>query len=314
MENRSHALLAGVFVIAMGVFSLAGVWWMTGKREPMRDYLLVARGNVSGLTLQGQVRYRGLRIGKVVDIGLNPQDVREIFVRVSLPEWAVVTQGTRAQINQLGVTGLAYVLLSDDGKDPRPLEGVGEEPPRLNLESSMFDTLAVRAGEVVEQLRQLLARANAVAAPENTDKLARMLGNLEAVTADLTRLSRDLPELSAAARRVLSDDNVERVNRVLSHVERSAGAVPPLADELKALVQSLHAVSGRLDALSSEAGGEIAGSTLPRVNALVADLNRNSRQLGRVLSELENSPQALIFGHGPRLPGPGETGYVEPKP
>ncbi|MBL8483294.1 MAG: MCE family protein, partial [Rhodocyclaceae bacterium] len=273
-----------------------------------------ARGNVSGLTLQGQVRYRGLRIGKVVDIGLNPQDVREILVRVSLPEWALVTHATRAQVNLLGVTGLAYVLLTDDGSDPRPLTGSADEPPRLALESSLFDTLTVRAADVVEQLRLLLVRANTVAAPENTDKLARMLANMESVTADLTRLAHDLPALSATARKVLNDENVVRLNNALASVERSAGAVPPLADELKLLVQSLQVLSTRLDVLSREAGGELAGSTLPRINALVADLSRNSRQLGRVLGELENSPQALIFGSGPRAPGPGERGYVEPRP
>ena len=41
MENRAHALAAGIFVlILLFAIGLAG-WWMTGKREASRDILLV---------------------------------------------------------------------------------------------------------------------------------------------------------------------------------------------------------------------------------------------------------------------------------
>ena len=48
------------------------------------------------------------------------------------------------------------------------------------------------------------------------------------------------------------------------------------------------------------------------INELSAELSTNSRQLGRVLQMLEESPQSLIFGPQKASPGPGEPGYVAP--
>jgi phospholipid/cholesterol/gamma-HCH transport system substrate-binding protein len=70
MENRSHALVAGLFTLFLGVAVLLSVWWIGGKHETSRDYVVVTQQNVTGLSLQGQVRYRGIRVGKVQAIEL----------------------------------------------------------------------------------------------------------------------------------------------------------------------------------------------------------------------------------------------------
>lgn len=58
MENRSHALLAGLFVLLLGACAVAALWWFGGKREPTNEYVVVTHKNINGLNLQAQVRYR----------------------------------------------------------------------------------------------------------------------------------------------------------------------------------------------------------------------------------------------------------------
>ena len=65
MENRSHALMAGLFTLLLGTAAILAAWWFGGKHELTREYTVVTRQNVTGLSLQGQVRYRGIRGGKV---------------------------------------------------------------------------------------------------------------------------------------------------------------------------------------------------------------------------------------------------------
>mgnify|MGYP000873803251 CR=1 FL=1 len=78
MENRAHALIAGLFVVLLGLATAVAVWWLGQKTQDVRYYLLEARQNVTGLNMHAQVRYRGIRAGRVESIDL---DERERLVR-----------------------------------------------------------------------------------------------------------------------------------------------------------------------------------------------------------------------------------------
>ena len=75
MENRSHALVAGLFTLLLGVAVVLAVWWIGGKHEATRDYTVVTRQNVTGLSLQGQVRYRGIRAVSYTHLTLPTSDL-----------------------------------------------------------------------------------------------------------------------------------------------------------------------------------------------------------------------------------------------
>ena len=122
MENRAHALAAGLFAIALGAATLLAVWWFSSQHQDVDTYHLVADGNVSGLSPQAQVRYRGMRAGRVTNIRLNPENPREILVDIEVESDIPVTRGTHASLGSQGVTGMSYVQLDDQGHDTTPLE------------------------------------------------------------------------------------------------------------------------------------------------------------------------------------------------
>ena len=119
MENRSHAIAAGLFAIFLGVGVVVALWWFSDKREPTRDVLLVSSGSVNGLNPQATVRYRGIVAGKVAAIGLDPANPRELLVTARIRADLPITRGTRARLATQGVTGLAFIALDDAGDDPR---------------------------------------------------------------------------------------------------------------------------------------------------------------------------------------------------
>ncbi len=305
MENRAHALIAGLFVLLLGLGILLAVWWFGGKHEPTRELVLITRNSVTGLNPQAQVRYRGIRVGKVLDIGLDPQDTRNILVRISVAASLPLTTGVTAQLNYQGVTGLAYVQLEDSGKSIESLPDLGA-PPRVELKPSLFETLGERASVVMGQAGDIAANLKRLT--EENGHLNHALENL-AVASDSFR---DLPQVMAGVRQVLSAENLKRVNSILATLDRTAGEAAPLAAELRALVASLTMLSRRIDQVVVETGGELSGTTLPRVDALVRDLDGNSRQLTRLLDKIEAAPQSLLFGSARGTPGPGEAGFVAP--
>lgn len=299
MENRSHALIAGLFVVLLGLAVAITAWWLGGKRELTREVVLVTRQAVSGLNPQAQVRYRGIRAGKVVDIDLDPKNPRDILVRISIAADLPLTRGTTAQLASQGITGLAYVALDDDGSNPASLFD-DEDTPRVALRASPLDNLAQRASDIADRLGRLLDE-------KSVANLRRTLDNVATASDGL----KELPGILAGIHQVLSEDNLKRLQGLLVHLEKTMGETAPLTAEVRGLVASLRDLSKHFDQLSTDAGGEFSSSTLPRLNSLLGELQTNSRQLNRVLEGLEEAPQQVLFGRTPPPPGPGEKGYGE---
>lgn len=290
MENRAHALAAGIFVIVMAIAVAAAGWWFSGRTEQTKDYLVVSQRPVSGLNPQAQVRYRGIRVGKVEDVDWDRNNPRNVLIRIRIDDDIPVTRGTSARLHSQGVTGLAYVMLDDDGSNAQPLPAGEGGLPRIALAPSMMDTL----GEVAERLTKAF-----------DDKALADMRRTLANTATASEGLKEMPQIMASLREALSDANRKRLSNILAHLETTLGQAAPLTKEMRGLVASMQGVSERLDRITDEGGtGSVA-----RLNDLLDNLQRNSRQFDRVLQGLEEAPQSVVFGRQSPSPGPGETGY-----
>jgi len=308
MENRAHALAAGLFTLLLAAASAMALWWLGQTKEDASVYLLETRRNVTGLNVEAQVRYRGIRAGKVEDIFVDPKDPRVILIGISVDNRFHLTRGTVAQLGFQGITGLAFVQLEDDGRQPEPLVASGGDPPRLVMKPTALDTLGDKAEDIVGQVAQVTERLARLLDEKNVGNLSRTIENTAVASEGL----KELPQVMAALHRVLSDTNMQRLSAVLGHLEKTAGEAAPLAVEMRELVRSMTGLAGRLDRLAGEAGGELTNDTLPRGNALMKELTANAARLSRLLDSLEQNPQSLIFGRGEARPGPGEAGFSAP--
>lgn len=305
MENRSHALAAGIFVLLLGLAAALAIWFLGGKRESIDNYVLTTDRSVSGLNVQAQVRFRGIRAGKVESIETDPADPRLILVTIGIDDRFKLTKGTTAQLGYQGITGLAFIQLEDDGSNREFLDPDAPVTPRIAMKPTLLDSLGEKAGDIVTQISGLTSRLSKLLDERNTRNLSRTMENVAEASEGL----RQLPQVVAALREALSADNLKRLHGILANVEKTAGEAAPLAAETREMVRSMTALAKRLDQV---AGSEAAASTLPQLNALLKEVNATSRQLNRVLETLDESPQALVFGKGASRPGPGEAGFVAP--
>jgi len=96
--------------------------------------------SVSGLKNEASVRYRGVDVGRVASIKIEPGLSGRIQIRIGVQEDTPVTRSTYAQLGYQGVTGLAYVSLNDDGTSSELLKADAGEPPRIEMRPSIFDS------------------------------------------------------------------------------------------------------------------------------------------------------------------------------
>src|SRR5258706_5758553 len=146
MENRAYALAAGLFTLLLGIGVVATALWFSGETVQNDEYLLVSRYPVSGLNPQAPVRYRGVTVGKVVDIKFDRQEARAILVKILVQTGTPLTEGTYARVGSQGVTALSYVMFDDDGKKPAPLVAAGDQPAGIEVRRSFMGAITASGG------------------------------------------------------------------------------------------------------------------------------------------------------------------------
>ena len=309
MESRSYALLTGLFTILLGIALAATFVWFRGDTRQYNDYVVVSTFAVNGLYPQAAVRYHGVDIGKVGKIALDEKNPRNVVVRVAVERSVPITHGTFAQIGYQGLTGLAYMELDDDGSDPRPMPSSPENPARIEMRSNLFDNLAESSKALLKQSSELLDRLNSIASAENQDRLERTLANFEQASAQLAPALRAIPDVARRAQELLGDDNQERVRRSLTNLEAATSAIVPVAEDSRQVLANMRSLSAKLDNISTVLSAEITDSTLPKVNDLVEQLTRDTKDFRRLIHQVEREPQSLVFGRAQPQPGPGEPGF-----
>ena len=302
MENKSHAFIAGIFALLLGAAAVVALLWLRGDDQVLREYVVVTRHNIGGLNPQAQVRYRGIRVGKVSEIRLDPHDPGDILVTILVKEDTPLTKGTVAKLAYQGVTGIAHILLIDSGRDREPLPYEKGQPPRIAMIPSMLDELGESATSTLRHAQEMMIAVNAVLNEENRKRLSATLANLEAASAGLRPALENLDGTLVQVRKVLDEKNVDRLTNAMAEVG-------PLLADTRRLVIQMQTATEKFDVAVGDASAGGTSALMPRLSELASDFSATSRQLGRVLRLLEDSPQGLVFGVPGATPGPGEPGF-----
>ena len=65
MENKAHALLAGLFTLILLIIAILVALWFNRDKGGRIPYEMATKLSVPGLNPQAAVRYRGLNVGRV---------------------------------------------------------------------------------------------------------------------------------------------------------------------------------------------------------------------------------------------------------
>lgn len=310
MENRSFALLTGLFTLLLGAALAATFIWFRGDNRDYDEYLVSSHLPVNGLYPQAAVRFRGVEIGKVEKVFLDPQNPRNVLIRVSVDHSIKITKGTFAQLGYQGVTGIAHVLLDDEGNDPEPIPRPPEGLPTIIVRGNVFDDLVESSKTLLKQASTLMDRLNGIVGEDNQNRLERTLDNFERASAQLEPALKAIPEVAERAKQLLGDENQQSIKRSLGNLEQATSAIVPVAEDSREVLANIRTLSEKLDRISTELSAEVSEKTLPRINDLVDQLDRDSRDFRRLVLQIEREPQSLVFGRKPVQPGPGEPGFI----
>ncbi|MDH5641774.1 MAG: MCE family protein [Nitrospira sp.] len=321
MEPKVNYVLVGAFLAILGAAVLIGVLWL-GKmdyRGVNERYEAYFRESVAGLSVDSTVKYRGVDVGRVKNIALNPSNPEEVRLILDIAKGTPIKTDTVAILQTQGLTGLATINLTGGSREASPLTALeGQDYPVIKTgpAPSFF-----RSDEAISRLLSdqtlphLLANLDTLAKgasdtldAENRAALKKTIKDLSDVVHVVAVHRADLEKsLSGAAK---SADNLvqltaslnEQMPMLLAKINKSAAALNAMTEEL---VQTSKAVRSVVDDNRSELD-RFSRQTLPEAGLLVTELRQLAGTLARVAQNLEREPSSLMFGRKPPPRGPGE--------
>lgn len=172
METDKHYFFEGLFII---VFSVAAavfaVWLGSPGRSDDVLYRIHFPDSVSGLTVGDPVKYRGVDVGTVKTMIIDPDNSRLVRVDVRLRKDTPVKTDTRASLTLKGITGVVFIELN--GGDPAAQTLLAATPPNKIPEipsektglKAMLDELpklVTKFGAIEDQVKKVMTSVEKV--------------------------------------------------------------------------------------------------------------------------------------------------------
>lgn len=318
MENKAHALLAGLFALLLSLGLLTALWWMGGDHTEQTGYRIVSEIPVSGLNPQAAVRYRGVTVGRVDDIALDPDNPNRIVMTIAVNAALKLNRDTYAELASQGLTGLAYIELDSPGTDTSPL-GDAPIPLRQSAIKSMMESgkdIIAKTVKLEDNADKLLTALNRLFTEDNTQKIGRLLDNMERSSGALEPLLRSSRHTSEKAGKLLDEIKPHELSATLDALRQAsmsaretAETARPTLIQVQKSLQEFERALRHIEQTTAELGGNLNTETLPRIHELTHQLNRDAQSLNRLMETLEQHPQSAIFGKPVAQPGPGEKGF-----
>lgn len=279
MSDRANKVKIGAFVVtALVLFAIVmaalGAWSFLGSRCV---FMTIVGQSVQGLEKGAKVKFKGVSIGEVTDIKINPNDSNVLIFMEFNPEAIEsssggdgfdnpisrdkalreflrkqIAKGLRCQLRYGGISGNLYVEISlfDVSKHPvRQFSLPENHPPYLPSASSVL------MDNILEQTQKSLTKIAAVdfvrlseKAEELIDTGNQLLNNKDFVNAvrEIKKLSESLRDLSEDFRQTIGGESVKE-----------------LVDEMKVAMRDVNKASMKIANFIDESGVVIRQSEIP---------------------------------------------------
>lgn len=317
METRANYVLIGTFVfIAAAAVLLFVVWISGGALSRATDtYDVVFEGPVNGLTVGGEVRFNGIKVGEVERLSLDRADPNRVIARIKVDEETPVRQDSVAQLDLLGITGVTFIQIRAGSPD-KPLMERGPEgqPAVIRTERTALDELFSGGQDLLTVAGDTINRINDTFSPENVASITATLNNIETISGKLASENGTIDAATSALRSV--DRAATALSKLAVTVDAAAKTIDSnvgeLSAELKVMLADIGPAVKDLRSAIANVNGAVqqinrditpsAGRAMEQLGLAATDLRATMIRLQGLLGEVEQDPSRFVY----RQPSPVE--------
>ena len=307
---RLGLFLVVVFVVVLATALLFIQRWRSRAVIAMVTY---TNENVSGLEVSSPVRFRGVLLGRVSDVRVDPHDVIveidfEMFpdrlntIGISterigeIRDLRGVFPNLRASMVSNPVTGEAYLLLDVPENPPPPMTlAFTPDRPYVPWVPTTMATVQDRLPAILERAEATLQSVTEIVSkvPESLDRSNRFFTNVERIFQES-----ELPALSADSRKFFSTTSGQ-IDKIATDLERVIGADGTLVtfvENANAAIKAADLPTTNQSARAAADQTTLAADDLRRTLPAIRDSLDQLRDLAR---QLQEQPESVVYGPRP---------------
>jgi len=306
MARKTSKFILGLFVTIGILIGVSFVIWVGASKyfETGAVYVTFFDESVQGLQMDSSVKYRGVDVGRVMKIGVAPDNrLVEVVMKLRLKD--MVRGDSVAQLKSAGITGIVFIEL--DRREPNepvlgPKLSFETEYPVIASRSSDIKQIMAGLSDIYDKIQlvdfegisnQFKGAAKSVDTFFNSKSLIRTFQNLEAASASLDVAIKKVDK-------IMGDGKVDKIlvetQKGLTETRQLVGVIreellamklADKSDKVGRAVDNLGNLTDHLDGRSQRLAVNI--------ETVLRAIRRNSEQLGHLLERLQNNPSDLIF-------------------
>jgi phospholipid/cholesterol/gamma-HCH transport system substrate-binding protein len=210
MVTKEQKIRLGVFLVTSSVLLIIIlIIFLYPKIQEEGDKYFINFKNISvnGLDKGSDVKYQGVKIGRVYVININPEDLNSIQVGVKIKRGFPVKKDMEAKLSFTGITGLKYIELYGGKNESENLEHKGVIITGKGL--------GMQAEEIVSNINSAVKGINELISVENKDKVSSILSNIEKSS---KFISENIEEKERNMRRTIR--NIEKASENLNKTSK----------------------------------------------------------------------------------------------
>ena len=300
MERNANYALVGLISTILLIAMIVFLFWLANFAFSQRydTYDVVFHGSVTGLSRGGDVQFNGIKVGEVSDIKLDASDPNIVHAFAKVRSDTPVRVDSSASLEPQGITGVNYIQITA-GTTAKPLlkqATPAGQPLVIQAAPGTISSLLSGSGTVMQRAVETLNRINQVLSDQNIQKFTAIMGDVQAVTAEL----RERKSIFADAQKTLQSAQEAAVQirdlakssqgLVQTDAKQTVVKIGDAATELQATSKALHVMIAKLQ----DPTADFATTGLPHLTQTMTSLQRTSDDLDRLLNEIQASPRGLI--------------------
>lgn len=285
METRASYLIVGLFVIAGMMGLVFAAMWITGTRtdEALALYDIYFDGNVAGLKPGNAVQYRGIPVGGVIDMRIDPENVERVLVTIEVAGDTPIREDTEATLALQGITGLSYIQLTGGTQAAAALAAVaGQRHPVIKSRPSDLDAIFEAAPEMLNRAIEVITMLEKLLGPENQQRIGNILQNIENTTGALSNSSGDIDKLLSEGAGAVED-----VHKLTTVLAQNSDNIDSILEEGAGTMRDVHELTGTLAGSSDDLKKLISdgSGTMANVRELTGGLAGSTDDIAKMLNE-----------------------------
>jgi len=308
METRASYVVVGTFVLALiaAAFGVVIFLTRTSFEDTPKAYMSYFTGSVTGLQIGSPVRYRGVPVGSVSDIRIDPTDVERVRVMMDIVHGTPIKTDTNSTLGLQGITGVAYIELTGGTRESEPLTALDDgQVPVIPSKKSGIQQVLATAPELLECAVAISERLALILDDRNVQSVSDTLANLSKLTGTLANSSGQIERLIADSQttftslREAADGVTELTGGLNSKLEPIAAGAQDVITDVQKTVRSFNRIASQLELVVDENRDSIrdfSSGGLYELSQFIAEGRVLISALTRLSGLIERDPARFFFG------------------